>query len=64
MSKLSVVERNALPQSDFAVRGRKFPISDRNHARAALLMVGRAKKLSSEQRMAVIRKAHAKLAHT
>ena len=61
--KLSTTQRSNLPQSDFAVpEGRRFPINDKNHAKAALSMVGRAKDLSPEQRMAVIRKAHAKLA--
>lgn len=36
MSKLSTGERDALPDSDFALPGRKYPIHDEVHAREAL----------------------------
>lgn len=36
MSKLNAKERNALPDSDFALPGRHYPIEDRGHALAAL----------------------------
>lgn len=37
--KLNAASRNALPSSDFAVAGRKYPIEDPNHARDALSRV-------------------------
>lgn len=33
--KLHAKERNALPESDFALSGRRYPIEDKNHARDA-----------------------------
>ena len=39
MAKLTAGERKALPNSDFAASGRKFPIEDKNHARNALARV-------------------------
>lgn len=39
MSKLSASQRKALPVRDFAVPGRKYPVNDPNHARAALSRV-------------------------
>ena len=36
MSKLDAEERDHLPDSDFAVAGRRYPIHDENHARDAL----------------------------
>ena len=36
MAKLTAARRNRLPESDFAVAGRKFPVNDRSHARNAL----------------------------
>jgi hypothetical protein len=39
MSKLSSSQRKALPAKDFAVPGRKYPVNDPNHARAALSRV-------------------------
>ncbi|NHN84867.1 hypothetical protein GOB93_09465 [Acetobacter musti] len=36
MSKLSTEERNALPDSAFALPGRRYPIPDKTHARDAL----------------------------
>jgi len=46
------------------VAGGKYPIppGDKNHARAALALINKAKPaLTSEQKMAVIRRAHAVL---
>ncbi len=59
--KLSTDARNDLPAKDFAVSGRRFPIEDKNHARAALSMVNRAKDLTEDQKREVIRKASAML---
>lgn len=39
MSKLTAAARNALPDSAFALPGRRYPIHDMNHARDALAMV-------------------------
>jgi hypothetical protein len=40
--KLSASQRQALPSSDFALPGRRFPIHDEAHARQALRMKGHA----------------------
>jgi len=42
VSRLTSKERKALPSSDFAGPGRSFPIPDKNHARAALALIGHA----------------------
>lgn len=39
MSKLNAARRNALSGSSFALPGRRYPIEDESHARAALSMV-------------------------
>lgn len=39
MSTLSAKERDALPDNDFALPGRKYPIHDEAHARDALARV-------------------------
>lgn len=39
MAKLTSKQRNALPGSDFALGGRRYPIEDRSHARNALARV-------------------------
>lgn len=36
MAKLTAKTRNALPAKDFALPGRKYPIPDKGHAKAAL----------------------------
>lgn len=36
MSKLTAAERNALPDTAFALPGRRYPIPDATHARDAL----------------------------
>jgi hypothetical protein len=35
MAKLTTKERKALPSSDFALSGRRYPIEDKAHARDA-----------------------------
>lgn len=35
MAKLHAAERNALPASDFALPGRRYPVEDKGHAIAA-----------------------------
>lgn len=39
MAKLTSRARNALPASDFALPGRRYPIEDRSHAANALSRV-------------------------
>lgn len=39
MTKLTTGRRNALPESTFALPGRRYPIEDANHARNALARV-------------------------
>ena len=48
MAKLKASQRNALPKQAFGLQGsRRFPLNDKNHARAALSMVGGAEKAGS-----------------
>lgn len=42
MSELSTKERNKLPDSAFALPGRRFPIHDKSHARNALARASEA----------------------
>lgn len=42
MAKLSKSERSALPAKDFAGPNRSSPVNDADHARAALLDVGKS----------------------
>ena len=60
MAKLKAATRNKLPAKDFAGPGRSFPIEDKNHARAALSMVGRSS-LSPAAKAKVVSRAKAKL---
>lgn len=39
MSRLTTASRDALPESAFALPGRRYPIHDANHARDALSRV-------------------------
>jgi hypothetical protein len=64
MAKLSAAQRKKLPKKSFAGPGRSFPINDKNHARAALSMVGRAKNLSPAQKATIKAKARKKLGTT
>lgn len=43
MAKLTTSMRAALPKSTFAGPGRSFPIPDKNHAKAALIDIPKAK---------------------
>lgn len=38
MAKLSSSKRSALPSSDFAGPNRSFPVNDKKHARAAIML--------------------------
>lgn len=42
MAKLTSKARKALPSSTFAGPGRSFPIPDKKHARAAIMLSGKA----------------------
>ena len=42
MAKLSASARKALPAKVFAGPGRSFPIPDRKHAQAALMLISKA----------------------
>lgn len=64
MSKLTAKQRSGLRSSEFALPGRRFPINDPNHARAALSMAPRALHAGSidENQLRTIQaKAHRKL---
>jgi len=63
MAKLTSNARKKLPAKDFAGPGRSFPIEDKNHARAALSMVGRSS-ISPAAKAKVRAKARAKLGET
>lgn len=58
MSLLTTRKRNSLPSSDFAVAGRKYPISDPSHARNALARV--SGNGTPEQKAEVRAKVHEK----
>ena len=64
MSKLTAKQRSGLRSSEFALPGRRFPIEDENHARAAISMAPKsfhAGNISEEQMRAVQAKARNKL---
>ena len=53
MARLTAKARKKIPAGKFAGPGRSFPIEDKNHARAALIDVGRAKGLSAGQKATI-----------
>ena len=53
MAKLSKAARAALPKSKFAGPDRTFPVNDADHAKAALLDVGKAKNLTRAEKAEV-----------
>lgn len=53
MAKLTAAARKALPDSDFALPGRQYPIHDRKHARAALQ---RGAEFASPKELATIKR--------
>ena len=57
MSKLTTERRSEIPGGDFALPGRRYPIHDENHARAALSMAHYA---SPEEQAPIKRKVHAR----
>ncbi len=42
MARLTAGQRRKLPSSTFAGPGRSFPIPDKKHARAALMLINKA----------------------
>jgi hypothetical protein len=59
--KLSPEKRKMMASALFAGPHRSFPIEDKNHARAALIDVGRAKGLTSAEKQHIKARAEAKL---
>ena len=53
MATLTTKERKAIPRTDFALPGRRYPIEDKAHARNALARV--SQNGSSEEKEAVRR---------
>ena len=53
---LTTKERNALPDSDFALSGRRYPIENESHARDALSRV--SANGTEEEKAEVRRKVH------
>jgi len=58
MAKLSTEARNKISTKDFAVKGRRYPIEDRSHAKNALARVSQFG--SSEEKSEVRAKVHKK----
>lgn len=63
MARLTSGQRSSMPKKEFAGPGRSFPIPDKNHARAALIDVGRAKGLGSSEKSHIKAVAREKLRH-
>jgi hypothetical protein len=42
MAKLTAAQRKKLPASSFAGPGRSFPVNDKKHAKAALMLINKA----------------------
>lgn len=64
MAKLTAGQRARLSPSDFAGPGRSFPMPDKDHAKAALIDVGRsvaAGHITSTQAERIKARARAKL---
>lgn len=66
MAKLTSGQRAAMPASEYALPGGRFPVNDQNHARAALSGASRAEavgNITPAQKATVDAKANAKLGH-
>ena len=59
--KLTKAARSKIPAGKFAGPGRSFPVEDKNHAKAALIDVGRAKGLSASAKDIIRQKARREL---
>lgn len=57
MAKLTTNQRNSLPSSSFALPGRRYPIEDKGHAKAAL---GRVAEFGTPEEKAKVRGAVAR----
>jgi hypothetical protein len=60
MAKLTTEQRNNMPASEFAGPNRSYPINDRKHAKAALMLINKGG-LSDAQKEHVRAVAHAML---
>lgn len=58
MAALTTTKRNALPDSDFALPGRRYPLENESHARDALSRA--SANASTEEQAQIKRKVHAK----
>lgn len=58
MAKLTTKERKKIPKKDFALKGGKYPIEDKSHARNALARV--AQHGTPAQKKEVKEKVHKK----
>lgn len=58
MAKLTYKKREKLPTKSFALKGRRYPVNDKAHARNALARVSQHG--TSQEKAAVRRKVHAK----
>lgn len=61
MARLTAKDRKKMPASEFAGPNRSFPIPDKNHARAALQDLPRAKDLTLAQAAKIRARANKKL---
>lgn len=61
MARLTAKDRKKMPASEFAGPGRSFPIPDKNHARAALSDLPKAKNLTLDQAAKIRARANKKL---
>jgi hypothetical protein len=64
MAKLDAKERRELPDSAFALPGRKYPIPDKSHARDALVRASEGLKkgwITKEEHTTIARKANSVL---
>lgn len=61
MARLNKARRDALPAKDFAGPHRSFPIPDKAHARAALMLVNKAKGLTAGERAEIKAEARKEL---
>lgn len=61
MAKLTAERRNALPEADFALPGRRYPVQDRSHAANAKARASQqlaAGRLTSGQKARIDAKAN------
>ena len=49
MSKLTSKSRKALPKKDFAGPGKSYPIPDKDHAKAALMLINKGNLTPAEK---------------